>query len=130
MCCPVSQQQDPNIEMEEPYEKEDCAKGLFTPVGRPERVIAAFKADFSGFRADSVVAGDNLLWRRVIDLESQVRELMERLNASEHSVQVLRAENVAICNELSDLWKHAIVNEQKVEQNSDKVNQMDKKQNV
>ena len=104
--------------MEEPYEQQDGAVEdlLFTALGLG---ITAFRVDFSGFRADNVVAGDNLLRKRVIDLESQVRELMERLNVSEHSVQVLRAKNVAIRNEISDLRKHVIVNEQKVEQNND-----------
>ena len=59
-----------------------------------------------------------------------MKALLERLKESEHSVEVLRTENVVLRSDLSDLRKHVITNEQKLEENNDKVNRMDEKQYV
>ena len=114
--------------MEEPDEFQDCeVESMFTPQGRQAGVA---RSDFSGFRSDSATLRDNSLGKRIIDLEGQVKELLERLKESEHSVEVLRAENVVQRSDLSDLCEHVITNKQKLEENNDKVNPMDEKQNV
>ena len=97
--------------MEEPDDFQDCAvESLFTPPGRG----GVTRSDFSGFRLHSAAVRDNSLRKRIIDLEGQVKASLERLNESEHKVEVLRAENIVLRSEVSDLRKHVITNKQKL----------------
>ena len=103
-------------------------------VGGAERFFTSprpiMQLDLSGFRDDEERRGDNMLRRRMIDMEKEIVMMKERVGVLEKTVVTLITEKDVWKNAYDDIQKKIILNEGKMEESVKKVNELDEKQKV